>query len=167
MPKRKDLELQPFSSKGAVGNRVSPLFGLIFIGAGTFPLLLGLGVINIHASAHTPLFVVASIGIAFIAGGLASSLQGLGVSPNGFTMKVLGLCMVSAILTPFGWIVFGQNGIDLSVKIIFGLFLAFFGLIFLIATIASFAPNLMARLGIRVSDNKETEKPRVSKHRKL
>jgi hypothetical protein len=167
MPKRKEPELQLYSSKGAVGKRPSPLFGLIFIGAGTFPLLLGLGVINVHESAHAPLFVVASIGIAFIAGGLASSLQGLGVPPNGFIMKILGLCMVSAILTPFGWIVFGQNDIDMSVKIIFGLFLAFFGLIFLLATIASFAPNLMARLGIRIGDNNETEKPRISKHRKL
>jgi hypothetical protein len=168
MSKKNKNQIEVFSSNTPANRPASPFFGLIFIGAGMFPLLLGLGVIHVPASSvHAPLFIVTAVGAAFIAGGLAATLQGLGVSQNAFIMKILGLCLVCSMLTPFGWVVLGNSGADLFVRIIFGLLVGFFALIFLIATIASFAPNFAARFGFKVIDNTNGERPRISKQRKL
>lgn len=168
MAKRNKNQIEYFASNKPTTTKSSALLGLVIIAVGMFPLLLGLGVIHVAtSSAHAPLFVVAAVGAAFVAAGLAVSLQGLGVSPKSFVMKILGLGIVCSMLTPFGWVVFGDSGADMFIRVVFGLFIAFFILIFLIATVASLAPDFAARFGIRVIENNEADKPRISKQRKL
>lgn len=169
MPKRNNIEFQPALNQNNPPNKVSSaVMGILAIAAGTYPLLIGLGTIPAAGGVHAPLFVLTAVGTAFIAAGLGAILPGFGVSPNGFIMKIVGLFVVIAMMTPFGWMAFGNNGIDIVVKTIIGVLFGFFALIFAFATVASFAPGLAARFGIKVIDNNDPKMKKFqNKQRKL
>lgn len=85
------------------------LFGLIFMVAGSFPILLALNVIKPQpGSVHAPLWVIGAAGLAFFTAGLTIFLQGLGVRPNSALSNILGIVLLLALLTPFAWILFSQ-----------------------------------------------------------
>ncbi len=127
-----------------------PAMGLVFAGVGLYPLLVGMGVVPVDPGrVHCPLFVLIGIGVAFISGGLAVTLQGLGVSPKSWVTQLVGLLCLGGILTPFLWIVFGNNSVPAPAKICFAAFLGLFVLIFALCTIATLVPGLSERLGIK------------------
>jgi hypothetical protein len=89
---------------------------------GMFPLMIGLGAIDVASTSDTPLWVVAAAGFMFICGGMATIVGyalGGGMAPDGdlaspsiflrLVQYTLGLCIVGSLLAIFSWIAFGPG----------------------------------------------------------
>jgi hypothetical protein len=144
-------------NKSLPSTKTHPAMGLVFVAAGLFPLLIGLGLVHVDPSTvHAPLFVLTGVGVAFICAGLAASGQSLGVRKS-WIMWLLGLLALGGFLTPFIWIVFGRSDVPIIARIWFGLILGLIAFIAILSSLLNAFPGLADRLGIRVIYNNQQD----------
>lgn len=105
------------------------VFGLVFVAAGSFPFLTALNLIHLPGSkVHCPLFVLGSVGLAFMGAGLLLFFQGIGLARFPRLMGILGFITVMSFLTPFGWLAVAAPKIDLIARVVIGFFVGVIGL---------------------------------------
>lgn len=179
MAKRKGHELEPAGNRRSLSKASSsiskpttqqahPAFGLIFVGAGIFPFLIGLGVIPIgSAHVHCPLFILTAIGFAFMSAGSLICVQGLGFSPKSKLVSMLGFCTITGLFAPFVWVAFGDSGVEPFARIFVGFIVGIFGLLFAAGALASMFPSLAQKLGIRIECDSSQAQQITNKQRKL
>lgn len=120
-------------SGGSVPNAVPALFGLVFIAAGAFPFAVSLNLINVPGSTvHCPMFVLGSVGLAFMGAGATVFCNNVGLSRFPRFMGVLGLITIMSFLTPFGWLAIFAPKVDLIARIVIGFFVGIIGLAILV-----------------------------------
>lgn len=124
-----DEDLDAPLSAGSVPNVVPALFGLVFIVAGAFPFGVATNLINIPGSTvHCPLFVLGSVGLAFMGAGSIVFCNGVGLSRFPRFMGILGLVTIMSFLTPFGWLAIFAPKVELIARIFIGFFVGVIGL---------------------------------------
>jgi hypothetical protein len=136
--KRKSIEFQTDFKveRNLEGSAAPAVFGLIFVAAGSFPFLVSLGLIHVKASSvHCPMFVLGSVGLAFISAGLMVFFQGIGFGRFVRFMGVLGLITILAFLTPFAWLALSAPHVDLFPRILIGFFVGVIGIAIVVGSI--------------------------------
>lgn len=127
--------------------RAGIVFGAIFFLVGQGIVLLACGFFNVpESSFKAPHWVVGAVGGLFALAGLNCILQGLGVSPHSIIFRVVTPVMLLCFGAPFAWIVFGDSHAPLEARIVFGIFFAFFALLFGAAAVIGLNAGLMRRL---------------------
>lgn len=117
----------------------SPIFGLLVMAAGLYPLLLGLQVVKASpGSVHAPLWVIGAVGATFMMGGLSCFLQSLGLPRTSPVFGALAAIVALGLLTPFAWLVFGNSGVDIIGRLLFAMP---FAVIFLIVAAVFLIPG--------------------------